>query len=559
MRNRAAYIIISAVAAILHTLTAIAQPSGVVERLYIATDKQTYIAGERIWCSLYCLEAEGEGFLLSDFSSTAYLELQDQNQVVLTAKVALVEGRGAGAIELPPTLPTGNYKLLGYTTQNRNEAGFVPEGKILSIFNVITTERVEGNVELTREGLSVAVPAQSAAASPKGSISLELPQGEIKAGEEFYIELRNGAAADISLNLSVYHKNPFYTKTDSGIVNYWEKITHEPFGDVKMEFLPDYEGEVVRLDVKGASSDEMLYISFPGPQVDCYASNIDSAGVATIVTPNVYGERDMVCEGGSSMELRDPFIRKVDGAIPPLAIFPEMGEYLEQRGFSMQVGRRFDADTLYDRLPVRPNILLDANRVVYLLDDYTRFPKMEEVLVEFVNEVRIRSVKRQKQLSILINDQENSHYSTGYSLVMLDGVPVTDQAKILDYDPLLLHRIEIYTGIYSVGNVYYEGMANFITYKGDMSGFEFEDNVKILPYKGSLYPMAFTGASISEGGAYPDYRETIYWHPVLDLKGGDSLKIRCIAPLYGGDFDVVLEGVSLSGAPIYYKSTLKIR
>ena len=51
-----------------------AQDERVVERLYIATDKQSYIAGDRIWCSLYCFEAE-QKMDLSQFSSTAYLEL----------------------------------------------------------------------------------------------------------------------------------------------------------------------------------------------------------------------------------------------------------------------------------------------------------------------------------------------------------------------------------------------------------------------------------------------------------------------------------------------------
>jgi hypothetical protein len=184
---------------------------------------------------------------------------------------------------------------------------------------------------------------------------------------------------------------------------------------------------------------------------------------------------------------------------------------------------------------------------------------MQEVLDEFVSEIRVRTVKRQKLLSIMVKTVEGTYYANGYSLVMLDGVPVTDQSKILDYDPLLLHRIEIYTGLYSIGNVFYEGVANFITYKGDMTGYEFGDKVKILPYKGAIYPLAFTGSRIQAGGAYPDYRETIYWHPLLEMERGSEEEIRCIAPMYSGDFEIVLEGVTRSGNPIFYKSTLKIR
>lgn len=536
-----------------------AQDERVVERLYIATDKQSYIAGDRIWCSLYCFEA-GQKMDLSQFSSTAYLELQDQNQVVLTAKVALVEGRGAGAIELPPTLPTGNYKLLGYTAQNRNEEGFVPQEKILTVYNVLTPERVEGGVELTKEGLLRAVPAEaeSASATPKSGVVVELPSVEVAKGEEFHLALRNDLHEDATLNISVYRKDPFVSKLDQGIVNFSEKIPYTPVGKVTGTYLPDYEGEVVKLKVSGQKG-EVLHVSFPGTQVDYYTSSIDENGNAYVVTPNIYGDRDMVCEGAEGVSIQDPFIKEVKGGIPQLSIYPEMEDELARRGFSMQVGRRFDADTLYERLPVRPNLLLDANKVVYILDDYTRFPKMEEVLAEFVGEIRVRTVKREKQLSILIKTEDNTYFANGYSLVLLDGVPLTNQARILEYDPLLLHRIEIYTGLYSVGNNFYEGVANFITYKGDMSGFEFDDNVKMISYKGLLYPLAFTGETIQEGGSYPDYRETIYWHPIVNMESGEKRDMRCIAPLYSGDFEIVLEGVSESGTPIFYKSTLKIR
>lgn len=542
-----------------NNIPSLAQSEGVVERLYIATDKGTYVAGDRIWCSLFCFAASDQTNL-SDFSSTAYIELQNENQVVITAKIALVEGRGAGAIEIPPTMPTGNYRLVGYTAQNRNEEGFAPCGKILTIYNVLTSDRVEGNVQLLDEKGPVPTPEENfrEGKTSYDRFEIKLPSGSVPKGKEFEIVLDNKLQEALSLSVSIYKKTPFGEGEDMGIVSFMEKFDRTTFGQVNNEFVPDYEGEVVNLKVEGAD-DERLYISFPGVQVNCYTSHIDSDGGAYVVTPNIYGDKDMVCEGGESVSIVDPYIRHIVGDIPKLELYPHFEEELLKLGFSMQVGRRFDADTLYERLPVRPNILLDNTKVVYLLDDYTRFPKMEEVLVEFVHEIRIRSVRREKQLSILIDNNENTYYSNEHSLVLLDGVPVTDQTKILEYDPLLVHRIEIYTGTYSMGDTYYEGIANFITYKGDMSGFEFGDNVTILPYKGALYPLAFTGSKIVEGGSYPDYRQTIYWHPVVDLTGGASQNIRCIAPLYEGDFDVVVEGVTRSGEPLFFKSSLKVR
>lgn len=551
MRKVAIYCILSLVS----FLSTIPAAAGVVERLYISTDKDSYIAGDRVWCSLFLFSA-GEKFDLSNFSSTAYLELQDKDKVVLTAKVALVEGRGAGAIELPPTLPTGNYRLVGYTTQNRNELGFVPEGKVISIYNVITTERVEGNVDLTQEDLFLSAPAQEDI-SPFGPVSVEAPSGAILAGKEFTLKVTNWLMDDISFSLSVYHKDPFVYNHGNSLANFKDKVTHSSYGEVVRKYTPDYEGEVMTLRV-GDKVDDFVLVSFPGDEVNTFASKLGDDGLAKVVTANVYGDRDMVCEGGTAINLVDPFIRQVVGDIPKLRLFPSMKSELERRGISMQLSKRFHSDTLFERLPVRQMPLLDMDRKVYRLDDYTRFPTMEEVLIEFVSEVRVRTVKKEKELSILIDGPAGPTFSSNHSLVLLDGVPVTDQSKILDMDPLLVHRIEIYDNIYSIGNVYFEGIANFITYKGDMAGFEFGDDVKILPYKGALYPMAYTGSSIKEGDPFPDYRETIYWHPLMEMGGDESKEIRCIAPLYGGKFEIILEGVTSEGEVVHYKGQLDI-
>lgn len=551
---------------------------GVVERVYIMTDKLSYVAGDRLWCSLFCFKKEGESLSLSDYSSTVYLELQTNDKIVLTAKAALIEGRGGAVVDLPPTLPTGQYKLVGYTAQNRNEVDFVPEGKVFPIFNVLTLDRVEGGVIISPDGVEEAIPSQetynqienrAGSDEPKGrgekvSISVKGDTDVLPAGQEFTLSISNNSDEALSFGFAVSQKDFALARTDKGVVNFYSAVTMMDVPQMintiggEAPVLPDYEGEVIMLQTSGVK-DGIIQVSFPGESVDCYTSKVDSDGIAQIVTPNIYGQRDMICQGADNISIVDPFIRKVSGGIHPLRLSPSMEKALAKRGFAMQVTKRFDSDTLYNRLLVRDNIFLGEDKVVYKLDDYTRFPVMEEVLTEFVKEIRIRSVKGEKMLSILVNSLESSLFSTGYSLVMIDGVPVRNHQKILDFDPLLLERVEIYTGTYSIGGTRYEGVANFITYKKDMSGYRFEKDELILQYDGCSYPLSFTGERIVEGGMYPDFRETIYWHPMLEIDGGETLEIRCIAPLYEGDFYVVLEGVSTSGKPIYSQTSLKVK
>ena len=120
------------------------------ERIYITTDRDSYVAGETMWLSLFLTDANN-GHALSSVSSMAYLEFYNSDALVLTFKIAVSGGRGSGCVELPPSLPTGNYIIKAYTRQMLGEK--TPEffQKMVSVFNVLTAERVEGNVKITND------------------------------------------------------------------------------------------------------------------------------------------------------------------------------------------------------------------------------------------------------------------------------------------------------------------------------------------------------------------------------------------------------------------------
>ena len=91
-----------------------------VERLFVSTDREAYIAGDNVWCSLFCLDGEGKR---SSQSAVSYLELISAEGTVVEAKIGLLDGRGAGSFRIPVSVPTGVYRLIAYTSANVNEEG----------------------------------------------------------------------------------------------------------------------------------------------------------------------------------------------------------------------------------------------------------------------------------------------------------------------------------------------------------------------------------------------------------------------------------------------------
>ena len=189
------------------------ESSRAAERVYIATDRDAYVAGETMWLSVYCVDI-GNTSRLSNTSSIVYIELHNAKSLVLTAKVALTIGRGSGAIELPPNLPTGNYKVISYTKQMLNEQNPVLFEKIIPVYNVLSSERVEGQVVIGHNSVSGNNVDNSSSLSLSnlgGKAGLEINFGKvgrvISTENSFSFYLNNSGESVISANISIFNSD----------------------------------------------------------------------------------------------------------------------------------------------------------------------------------------------------------------------------------------------------------------------------------------------------------------------------------------------------------------
>ena len=536
------------------------------ERVYLSTDRDVYVAGDRVWLSAWCLDAATGR--LSAFSKTAYVEVHSPTGLVHTAKIALDGGRGAGFLTLPTTLPTGNYRLLAYTRLGASEEGFDPlsGARTLSVFNTFSTERVEGGVEVVAQ-----VP--EATASIPASGSLRLDAGSASTAGTTRIRLTNEGAEALSFSLSVRHDDGIPAPAGKHIADFIRDIRTLPaaqgFDD---SVVPEYEGEILHARVIGPDgtaarvSGKNAFISSPGTGENIYTEAIRPDGTVRFFTSNIYGDREMFLEiedlgqnQTAHLELISPFLNLPAGEIPALQLYAGWARELELRGLGMQLEKNFNADTLYAALPARTHRIFDERECKrYVLDDYTRFPVMEELFIEFIPEVRVRRMNHVRGLQVWQPDRLGSYYFTqGSALVLLDGIPVLDHGKILDYDPLLVKSVDIYTDSYLFGIRSFPGVVNFVTYKGSLPSMQFDSQVRVADFQGCALPLAYTCAGV--GTDYPDYRQTLYWHPLLTLAPGESVELECKTPAYSGRFDVVAEGLNARGEAVSAHATLNVR
>ena len=513
--------------------------AGLVERTYVCTDRHSYVAGEDVFCSVFCFDG-GSGSL-SDFSSVAYVELISPEGSAVRVKMALQDGRGAGRLRLPSTLPTGNYRLIAYTALNRNEEDmdYFRGSRVISVYNTLSASRQE-SVVLDAASAAVAGKDHSYGAAVEGKgrpygaaapAGLELEQ----RGDSLFLRNSGTECLDFCLSLSISDALP--DPEGPGLADFLEARSGDRTTlrtDAKLS-IPEYEGEIVSIRVPAMYSGVTAVLSGPGLRNDIYSSTVDSTGLVSFYTGNIYGDRDLVFELNSrdvnddfSLEVLSPFASPEldrDG-VPELHLNGSVAEDLKRRSVAMQISRHFGIDEYMDSLQLRPDLLFKGGTMtVYEMDDYTRFPTMRETIVEYVREVHIRRQDGEPVLKLVPGKSFESYSSMlgGNALVLVDGVPVSEHGRVLDLNPALLRRICIYPYDVSTGSCIYSGVVNFISFRGDMAGLQFPGRVRILDFHGVTFPV--TVGAAEEDSLSPDYRYTRIWQPLLHLEAGEELAL----------------------------------
>ena len=522
------------------------------ERVYVSTDKDVYVAGEDLWFSVYCIDGSTGKF--SNMSDMAYLQFVSREGVAATQKVALIDGRGCGVFQLPLEFGTGNYSIVSYTKCDGGDAVTEFDGKIISVFNTVTARRV-------KDGVTVgAVVPGSGHLEQSGDVSVKV--GDVKDGKA-RIRIENKSSELMRLNVSVYHADKLMEL--SGSYNMTSLLERK--GDFEKVDEVDYAGEVMDVKVVGkdgsSCSGKFLYMSAMGGDGEVFVNQIGEDGVVRFNTGNIMGRRDLVfdvressmsvLEGASAndtasaynVEVLEPVYKRMVKEIPKLSISREMDKALRERGRRMQISKRFVSDTIMDSWMKKDHSFVGNNApLVYNLDEYTRFPNLEETLREYVQFARVREVDGKAQIKVIWGAQ-------GPCLTLVDGVPVSDHATILGLDPQLVKQIAVYPRRYQLNHFVYEGVVNFVTYKGDMGGIRLPKNVSIVTFDGASWPLAFTGTRAASAEYYPNFLSTIYWNPVVDIPAGEAYEFDCVLPLYGGEFRVVVEGMLPCAQEVY--------
>lgn len=340
---------------------------------------------------------------------------------------------------------------------------------------------------------------------------------------------------------------------------------------------------------------EYFYLSFPGLKERLYLSKTDADGIAAFYVDPVFGRNTAVLTAVNGqefdMKLLDQhfadfaFLNKrsgnvVEGAIdsgntdglPSIPV--QWEEWLEDYSIGVQAEnvyfRRERAEFDSTKSLYRAPLYGHADRV-YRLDDYTRFVLMKEVLQEYMPEVMV--IRRNNSHQFRVHDQRTNLFFDENPLVLVDGVPVQDLDRIIDYDPRNVEEIAIIRAKFYYGPLEYQGLVSFKTYAGDLKNFELEDHSVLFDYDGfhlerKFYSPDYNQPTKSElvsddpsglSLRIPDLRNVLYWNGSVETDGKENLTINVATSDFKGEYIIEIEGMDSMGRMLKGRSSLHVR
>lgn len=341
----------------------------------------------------------------------------------------------------------------------------------------------------------------------------------------------------------------------------WKDIQQnkKPF----FEFLPELEGQIITGKIIDSSnkqpfSDVLVFASVPSQHTQFYSSLSDKKGNIKFYTKNIVGPGELVVQAHESekpfysIEINSPFADKFsEYKLPDLNISTGFKKALEINSINAQVQRRFAADMLkkYYLPDIDTSAFYGNANERYLLDDYTRFSTMEEVLREYIPGVVVGRQNRKYKLTVF--DMQNKRLFRDNPLLLLDGVAVQDAERIINYDPLKVRKIEVVTNRYYYGPLVLDGIVNFSTYKGNMEEFEMDPKAIILDFEGVQlqreFYMPVYDTPEQKNSRLADFRNLLYWNPEVVTDKNGEVTLQFYTSDIKGKYVGVIEGITKDG------------
>jgi hypothetical protein len=340
-----------------------------------------------------------------------------------------------------------------------------------------------------------------------------------------------------------------------------------------IKFKPELHGLVLKgktVDASGAPRKGIVtYLASPSKTVQFHGAISDENGLLHYDMKNLYGSQKIMIQTDRHrdstyrIEIETPFSGQfASRTLPPFLLPSSMEAKLLKRSVSMQVQNSYFEEEINKPIKRSTDSIAFYGTAdeTYNLDDYTRFPIMEEVMREYVPGVLLR--KRKDNFYFLVLDKLNKSVFRENSMILLDGVPIFDVNKIMAFDPLKVKKLEVVNRIWYLGPLTLSGIVSYRTYEGDLGGFPLDPQILTFDYEGLQQQLEFYSPRYDQSKdtkRIPDQRSLLYWNPTVTPDGSGNVSLEFYSSDRSGVFQVMVQGIANDGSAGYSTSTFVVK
>ncbi|WP_411030557.1 hypothetical protein [Spongiimicrobium sp. 3-5] len=560
------------------------------ETVFVHHNTTLLFAGERLYYKVYGLTAKTKR--LSSLSKMGYVALIGENgNTVFSHKVKLDSGLGYGDFLVPTDIPSGNYKLIGYTNWMKNEGQAYFFQDDIGIINPYLENQ---SAILAKKDNTLPSALMDSTPSVKPLVTPEVILPKRKTNQYLSLSTDKGTYASRSLvrvtidkiGSGNVHGNYSLSVRKLDHLEHGEKLTAEGFSKKlnqngatqavvdKEIYLPELRGELISGTVllkenNTPAANKRVAVAIPGDDFIVQVGNTNSQGKFFLNLDKTYSGVEAIVEVLG--EDRDQYTLSLDThgsfdhnnlSFKELRINAEMKEQILERSIFNQVENAYIEQKANTLTPLEESIPFYRNFVeVYDLDDYTRFKTLRETMVEIIDHVWFKRVGGGAFMFQVRG--YDPFIDTGIlPLVVVDGFLVQAHNDLVNYNSKKVDKVALLREKFRIGAHTFQGMVAIETINGDykpvLNGEHIKKITLFKPQPAKQYFLQqYSQASNSESDRIPDFRNQLLWIPNLTFDTNSST-FEFFTSDNTGNYEIALEGFTKDGIPISIREIIQV-
>ncbi len=558
------------------------------EGIFVHQNAGVLFAGEQLYYSIYCLDLKSRK--LSSLSKVGYVELVGADkQAVFRHKIRLADGRGQADFFIPASVPTGSYKLIGYTQWMKNGGQghfFQSDLDIINPYQTIPVPYLAEkkhdsvNPDSTLDKPPQTLPEQTAVKqSGMNHISLRTEGSAFGKREKAEILLEGLDAGAIAGNYSLSIRkidslaHPVKLGSQSISTQYRKGHLSGSLRSKEAIVIPELRGELISGKVvSGAGGkpqpNQKVAVSLPGRDFVLDIANTNEEGIFYFNMDEPYNHTTGIFQLlGENKEDHQIIIdthispRYEDLEFNRFTLDEDLRPLILERSIHNQIENAYASERSDTIVAVQAQPPFYRNfQEKYDLDDYTRFNTIKETMVEIIDHVWIKNDDQGKSVFQVRPFDLYLSFNNLLPIVLMDGVFIRDHEDIMDYPSKRIRSVHISRDRYLVGSAIFQGILAIETITGDFGDSFYKSYLKnaalFKPQPAKLYFIQKYRGTEDEAHL-PDFRYQLLWYPNLQLNGRQTA-INFYTSDIPGEYEIRMEGFTSAGDPVSLKKTIRI-